>query len=84
MKYLFFICFISTLFCFSCNRSEKIKAKIFERTKMREQTLKIKFRYFYDSKEYVDSSIIENNVIENDSIEVLVKKSHPEKAILPF
>lgn len=51
---------------------------------MREQTLKIKFRYFYDSKEYVDSSIIENNVIENDSIEVLVEKSHPEKAILPF
>ncbi len=51
---------------------------------MREETLKIKFKYFYNSKEYVDSSIIKNNVMENDSIEVLINKSQPEKAVLHF
>lgn len=65
----------------SCNQTNEIKAKIIERTIVSKEDIKLKFKYQIDSKEYVDSFVVKNNVIKEDTFNVLVEKSHPDKAI---
>lgn len=68
----------------ACKQKETVKAKIIERTIVSENEIKIRFKYQYAAKEYIDSVTIKNDVIKEDSIFVTIDTSQPGVATTHF
>lgn len=82
MKFInHFILFSFLLILISCNNQNIVDAKIFERKEQEGNRLLIKYQYTIDGSQYIDSAIIENVVLEGDSIPVKFKVDNPQKAI---
>jgi hypothetical protein len=64
----------------SCKNQQSVKAKIFERKEVEGNRLLIGYKYVFDNKEYIDSAIITNVVVESDSISVMVNPKSPAKS----
>jgi hypothetical protein len=70
-----------TLFI-SCNNKQRTIAKIFERKEIDGNKLMIKYSFITDGKSITDSTIIDNKVINGDSIFISYDRSNPSETTL--
>jgi hypothetical protein len=79
MKQFIFFALVLTLQ--SCTSRKTIDARIYERKEVPENKLMIKYEYRYKNEMHRDSAIVENTIIETDSIILVTKPENGKKAV---
>lgn len=65
----------------ACGKRERLNAVIYERKKLPENRLAIRYRYKFQEVEFTDSCRILNAIIPSDTIAIFIDPSHPEKSL---
>ncbi|HSU49105.1 MAG TPA: hypothetical protein VLJ41_00880 [Segetibacter sp.] len=73
--------FLIAVALFGCGRQQQLKAKIFERKELKGNRLLIKYHYYVNNNNYIDSATLPNVIIGSDSIYIIIDPSYPGKSI---
>lgn len=65
----------------SCNSRQRFKAKVFERKQLDSHSIMIHYQYTVDEKNYIDSAILPDTAIFENTIDVVETGNNPPKAI---
>jgi len=68
----------------ACSSHQELKAKIFERKRISNDRLMIKYTYSTGKKTYYDSVFVRNMIIRNDSINIIIDPAHPQRSLPDF
>lgn len=63
------------LLTLSCKNQQTTKAKIFERKEVDGNKLLLKYKYNKAGKTFMDSTVVENVIIPDDTIEILIDEN---------
>lgn len=74
MKFIFIIL---AVFIAGCESKKTTNAKIFERREVEENKLMIKYAFLAGGTSIIDSSIIDNKVLNTDTVPVIYNPSNP-------
>ena len=82
MKNIIILIFSLSVFLItSCNNKKQVKARIIERKEEGNNRIRIKYRYLVDGISQTDSAIVDNTVINRDTITVSYFSKRPDKSI---
>ena len=79
---IYLVILIGTVLTISCKRDQTINAVIFERKHLDVNKLQIKYRYMIADAHYTDSVIIDNQVLNNDSLSISFDPENPTKTFV--
>jgi hypothetical protein len=79
MKISLNILVLLTFSLIACNSKQTATANIFERREVEENKLMIKYAFTVEGKSITDSTIIDNKILNSDSVSVTYDPSNPSE-----
>ena len=79
MKFSLTILVLLTSSLIACNSKQTATAKIFERREVEENKLMIKYAFNVEGRSITDSTIIDNKILNSDSVSVTYDPANPSE-----